>query len=107
MKTVSVINFKGGVGKTTLSFHFACFLAQESRVLVIDVDHQSSLSIVVLGPTLWQQCVTEGRTINRVFESFCNPRITMPDASIITQNAIFERNERRWGNYYPNLDFVS
>jgi cellulose biosynthesis protein BcsQ len=48
MKRVSVINFKGGVGKTTLSLHLAAFLAREHRVLMIDVDHQSSLSIVIL-----------------------------------------------------------
>jgi chromosome partitioning protein len=107
MKTVSIINFKGGVGKTTLSLHLACFLARESRVLLIDVDHQSSLSIVVLGATLWQRSVTEGRTINRVFQSFTNPRVAMPDGSIVILNAIFERNERRRYNLYPTLDVVS
>jgi chromosome partitioning protein len=107
METVSVINFKGGVGKTTLSLHLACFLARESRVLLIDVDHQSSLSIVVLGATLWQQCVTDARTVNRIFESFCNPRIAMPDGSIVIRNAIFERYQRRQNDFYPNLDFVS
>ncbi|MGO8789217.1 MAG: ParA family protein [Terriglobia bacterium] len=49
MRKASVINFKGGVGKTTLSLHLALFLAREQRVLLIDVDHQSSLSIVLLG----------------------------------------------------------
>jgi chromosome partitioning protein len=52
MKAVSIINFKGGVGKTTLSYHLAAFLARKQRVLLIDVDHQSSLSIIVLGPKL-------------------------------------------------------
>src|SRR5437588_9371676 len=107
METVSVINFKGGVGKTTLSLHLACFLARQSRVLLIDVDHQSSLSIVVLGATLWQQCVTDARTVNRIFESFCNPRIAMPDRSIVIRNAIFERHQRRQDDLYPNLGFVS
>jgi chromosome partitioning protein len=105
MKAVSIINFKGGVGKTTLALHLACFLAQEHRVLVIDIDHQSSLSIVLLGPRLWQACVTEGRTINQVFESFCNRRVAMPDGNIIIKNAIHEKNRRY--NFYPNLDFAS
>jgi cellulose biosynthesis protein BcsQ len=56
MKAVSIINFKGGVGKTTLSYHLAAFLARKQRVLLIDVDHQSSLSIVVLGPKLAIGC---------------------------------------------------
>jgi chromosome partitioning protein len=106
MKRVSVINFKGGVGKTTLSFHLAAFLARQDRVLLIDVDHQSSLSIVVLGPKLWEKCVKEQKTVNRVFESFCNHKIPMPKAELIIKNARGERNPR-YKDSYPKLDFVS
>lgn len=109
MKKVSVINFKGGVGKTTLSLHLAAHLATDHRVLLIDVDHQSSLSIVLLGADLWETRVKEQKTINRVFESFCNRRIPMPKAEIIVQNPIFERHKRRpyYKDFYPTLDFVS
>src|SRR5882672_9850587 len=109
MKTVSVINFKGGVGKTTLSYHLAAFLAGDHRVLLMDVDHQSSLSIVVLGDALWQARIKQQKTINRVFESFCNRKIPMPGSEIIVQNPIFERHKRqpRYKDYYPSLDFVS
>jgi chromosome partitioning protein len=105
MKKVAVINFKGGVGKTTLSFHLATYLAREHRVLLVDVDHQSSLSIVVLGDELWQQCVKKQNTVNRVFESFCNRRIAMPKDEIVVKNALHQKNKRR--DFYPNLDFVS
>ena len=63
------------------------------------MDHQSSLSIVVLDPELWEKCVKGQRTVNRVFESFCNRKIPMPKAEIVIENA-FEDD-------YPNLDFVS
>lgn len=106
MKKVSVINFKGGVGKTTLSLHLAAFLARDRRVLLVDVDHQSSLSIVVLGFALWEKCVKEQKTVNRVFESFCNRKIPMPKAEIVIQNAIGERNKSQ-KDFYPNLNFVS
>lgn len=106
MKKVSIINFKGGVGKTTLSFHLAAFLAREQRVLLIDVDHQSSLSIVILGEKLWEANVKKQNTINRVFESFCNRKISMPKSEIVIQNAFGQRSERN-KDYYPNLDFVS
>jgi len=102
MKTVSVINFKGGVGKTTLSYHLAAFLAGQSRVLLVDVDHQSSLSIVVLGPALWDKCVKAQRTVNRVFESFCNRKIPMPKSDIVIKNAIGERDSTS-KTFYPNL----
>jgi chromosome partitioning protein len=105
MKKVSVINFKGGVGKTTLSFHLAAFLAREHRVLLIDVDHQSSLSIVVLGARLWEECVKAENTVNRVFESFSNRKIAMPQDNIVIKNALHQKNRRH--DFYPQLDFVS
>ncbi|MBZ5726300.1 MAG: AAA family ATPase [Acidobacteriia bacterium] len=109
MKKVSIINFKGGVGKTTLSFHLATHLAgQEKNVLLIDVDHQSSLSIVILGAPLWEKCVTEQRTVNRIFQSFCNRKVPMPGQEIIIKNAIGERGQYTNSKVlYSTLDFVS
>ncbi|WP_321476172.1 AAA family ATPase [uncultured Paludibaculum sp.] len=106
-KKVSIINFKGGVGKTTLSLHLAAHLAaRQKRVLVIDIDHQSSLSIVVLGQALWQRNVTSQNTINRVFQSFCNRKVPMPKDELIIKNVYGEK--AAWAKaHYPTLDFVS
>ncbi|MCX7998166.1 MAG: AAA family ATPase [Leptospiraceae bacterium] len=54
---ICVLNFKGGVGKTTLSVNFASGLAntyskklgRNFRVLVIDADPQSNASVFMLG----------------------------------------------------------
>lgn len=54
---ICVLNFKGGVGKTTLSVNFAAGLAntyskklgRNFRVLVIDADPQSNASVFMLG----------------------------------------------------------
>jgi len=105
VKKATVINFKGGVSKTTLSFHLACFLSRNARVLLVDVDHQSSLSLVTLGARLWQSHVNDGTTVNRVFESFTNRRIPMPGVEIIIRNVLHSRDPRH--NFYPNLDFVA
>lgn len=46
MKTISVFNNKGGVGKTTLTFHLAQALAELGhRTLLIDLDPQCNLTI--------------------------------------------------------------
>ncbi len=45
MRTISVLNMKGGVGKTTTSLHIAAGLAgRGSRVLLIDADPQGTIS---------------------------------------------------------------
>lgn len=108
MKSVSIINFKGGVGKTTLAFHLACFLARTGRVLVVDVDHQSSLSIVLLGGAEWESAVAKDKSCNTIFASFCTSYIPMPGNEIISQNPLSLQHR-----YYPsktarynNLDLV-
>lgn len=47
MKTISIFNNKGGVGKTTLTYHLAHALASMGhRTLVIDLDPQCNLTII-------------------------------------------------------------
>ena len=50
MKIISIANHKGGTGKTSLAWNVASLLAQEHqlRVLVLDIDPQSSLTESVL-----------------------------------------------------------
>ena len=87
-KRISVINFKGGVGKTTLAFHLGTGLAwqQDSRVLLIDMDHQSSLSILCLGPVRWQEAIGERRTVDEIFKSFVGDDHEFPDSRIIVNS---------------------
>ncbi|MBV8078435.1 MAG: ParA family protein, partial [Planctomycetaceae bacterium] len=50
-RTVAFLNQKGGVGKTSTTFHLAGALAQSGkRVLLIDNDPQASLTQGFLGP---------------------------------------------------------
>lgn len=47
MKTISIFNNKGGVGKTTLTYHLAHALAEMGhKTLVIDLDPQCNLTIL-------------------------------------------------------------
>ena len=49
MKTITLFNNKGGVGKTTLAYHLTYMLAEQGhRVLAVDLDPQANLSAMFL-----------------------------------------------------------
>ena len=104
-KRVSIINFKGGVGKTTLAFHLGAGLARfhGKRVLLIDMDHQSSLSVLCLGADGWQAAIKEKRTIDEVFRPFVG-QAAQPTSEIIVENPMRRIRPRR-GNY-DGMDLV-
>ena len=103
-KRVSVINFKGGVGKTTLAFQLAAGLARfhRARVLLVDVDHQSSLSIVCLSGSRWATIVGSGKTVNEIFRGFVGSPTPFPDGSIIERGAIKQSSSGQ----YNSLDIL-
>lgn len=101
-KRVSIINFKGGVGKTTLAFQLAAGLVRyhaPAKVLVVDMDHQSSLSIVCLGAQNWNARVSSDQTINEVFKPFIGQSQNMPGTKIVSSTNLNRR-------YYQNLKIV-
>ena len=89
-KRISIINFKGGVGKTTLAFHLGTGIAllSDARVLLIDMDHQSSLSILCLNPDGWQGAVAAGQTISEVFRPFVGQQSGLPGDEIIIESPL-------------------
>ena len=86
-KRVSIINFKGGVGKTTLAFNLGIGLVafHDTRVLLMDMDHQSSLSITCLGVSTWEQAADGSLTVDEVFRSFMGSS-SLPGEEIIVKS---------------------
>lgn len=73
MRVVSVINYKGGVGKTTVTANLGAELAfRGKKVLLIDLDAQASLTFSFVKPDYWQNQLAEGSTIKSWFDSFAN-----------------------------------
>lgn len=74
MKIISVFNNKGGVGKTTLTFHLAHALAElGKKVLIIDADPQCNLTIYSLDQEyIHQLWAAEDSFVDEGFEATKN-----------------------------------
>lgn len=71
MSVVSVINYKGGVGKTTVVANLAAQLANLGfNVLAIDLDPQSNLSFSFITVDQWRQVYQKERTIKYWFDAY-------------------------------------
>lgn len=70
---VSVINMKGGVGKTTLASQLAWYavMQRDMKVLLIDLDPQANASQSVMSPKKWVDYLDgDGLTVSNIFEEF-------------------------------------
>jgi chromosome partitioning protein len=81
VKVVSVINHKGGVGKTTLTANLGAGLAARGhRVLLVDLDSQASLTVSFVSQDEWHASVMPTRTIKRWYEAI-GTEGALPDLS--------------------------
>ncbi len=74
-KIISVLNFKGGVGKTSISVNLAGCLADQYRkeVLLIDLDVQSSCGQWLMGAQQWQNWSSHAKkTSYQIFRDIIN-----------------------------------
>lgn len=70
MHIVSVINYKGGVGKTSLTTNLAGELAWKGKkILLIDLDAQASLTFSLITPDEWVRSFADTKTIKQWFDS--------------------------------------
>ena len=71
-KVVSFINYKGGVGKTTSSYHVACSLVghHNKKVLLIDIDPQTNLTFLCAPVEKWQRIKASNGTIATLYRKW-------------------------------------
>ena len=73
MQIISVINYKGGVGKTTVTANLAGELAFRGRnVLLLDMDAQASLTFSFVTPDYWSNKLQNDKTIKNWFDCVIN-----------------------------------
>ena len=92
MRTVSVINYKGGVGKTTTTANLAAELAWRGyKVLLLDLDPQASLTFSFIRPDDWQADFAKDKTIKTWFESFSKGRPISLDSLIFEPDTVKDK----------------
>lgn len=71
MKIMSVINYKGGVGKTTVTANLAAELAFRGKnILAIDLDPQASLTFSFITVDEWRNNFEKSKTIKNWYDAF-------------------------------------
>ena len=91
MKVVSVINYKGGVGKTTVTANLAADMARRGKwVLVIDLDPQTNLTFCFMKPDEWEKKYAKNQTIKFWFDSIIEGSDATPhfEDLVVTKHGI-------------------
>lgn len=86
VKIVSVINYKGGVGKTTVVANLAAELAwRGERVLLIDLDPQASLTFSFLDVDVWRYTYADNKTIRNWYDAYIDQDQNLALPALIVQ----------------------
>ena len=98
MRVVSVINYKGGVGKTTIVANLAAELAfRGKKVLSIDLDPQASLTFSFVTVDEWHNNYEQSRTIKNWYDAFIDETTGFDLPSLIVNPARINNIIRRHG----------
>lgn len=77
MNIVAVMNYKGGVGKTTMTANIGVALAAKGkRVLLLDIDPQASLTFSFCSPASWQKSLADKLTIKQWFDKLTKGEVS-------------------------------
>jgi chromosome partitioning protein len=98
---VSFINFKGGVGKTTLCVEIAASLAHKfnEKVLIVDLDPQTNATLSLMTEKDWEEHADTKGTLRDFFES-CYEDKEYDISSILVQKSV------KYRGTLGNLDLI-
>ena len=103
---LSVINMKGGVGKTTIAASLARYAARRyaatgRRVLAVDLDPQANLSQALMGEIAYRRFLDDrAPSIAEVFDGYLPPGSGSGSATNLSASAVVQSTS------YTNLDVL-
>ena len=102
-KVVSFINYKGGVAKTTSTYHIGCWLAgvKKKNVLLIDIDPQTNLTFLCASFDNWKKRKSDIGTIATMYKRFLENK-PIEAKRYVWQSPILLRQGKR----HPRLDLI-
>jgi chromosome partitioning protein len=108
-KIISVINLKGGVGKTTTTVAVAEILSGyfNKKVLVIDLDPQTNATTMLIGEEKWRKLNEQGYTLAQLFKDALDPDNRKFDLEKTLQKRVSNVQEVRTLDLLPSsLDLI-
>lgn len=101
-KVFSFINYKGGVAKTTSTYHIGCWLARkQKRILLIDIDPQTNLTFLCASIEDWRRRREKVGTIADMYRRFLDNK-PIDVSKYLWKEPIRLRDGRR----HPKIDLV-
>ncbi len=103
---VSMINMKGGVGKTTLAMHLAHTTQQKNlRILAVDLDPQSNLSQALMRPKAYVEYLEARKpTVVQIFDDYVPTNSQHASPRVIDIKKVIIKNAGYWSN--STLDLI-
>ena len=103
---VSMINMKGGVGKTTLAMHLAHATdGKHLRILAVDLDPQSNLSQALMTPKMYVDYLAKGKpTVVQIFDDYVPTDLQHGSPRVLDINEVIIKNAGYWSD--TTLDLI-
>ena len=105
-QVISLINMKGGVGKTTLAMQLAHAADGDGlRILAVDLDPQSNLSQSIMGPKVYTDHLDKRLpTVAQIFDEYIPAGGTSGAPRPIDIDSVIVKNAGYWSN--TTLDLI-
>lgn len=102
-KVLSFINYKGGVAKTTSTYHVGCWLAglKEKKVLLIDIDPQTNLTFLCTPVEEWKKRKQKVGTIATMYKRFLEKKPVNTKRYIWQTPILIKKGQR-----HPRVDLI-